>query len=42
MVGHDLPVIVAQFLQQARRALDVREQERDGATRESHGTTVQA
>ena len=34
--------VVAELLQQAGRALDVREQERDGAAGESHGTTVQA
>ena len=41
MVGHDLPVVVAQLLQQPRRALDVREQKSDGAARESHALTVQ-
>jgi len=40
VVGDDLSVVVAQLLQQARRALDVREQERDGAAGESHPFTV--
>ena len=41
LVGQHLPVVVAELLQQARRALDVGEQERDGAARESHPVTVQ-
>src|SRR6185503_12833330 len=42
MIGNDLPVIVAELPQQSRGALDVREQERDSAAGESHGTTVQS
>ena len=41
LVGQHLPVVVAELLQQARRALDVGEQERDGAAWESHPVTVQ-
>ena len=35
-------VVVAELLQQPRRALDVGEQEGDGAARESHAVTVQS
>ena len=41
MIGHHLPVVVAKLLQQSRGALDVGEQEGDGAARKSHAVTVQ-
>ena len=42
VVGDNLAVLVAQLLEQARRAFDVREQERDGAAWKSHAVTVQS
>jgi hypothetical protein len=41
VVGHDLPVAIAEFLQQPRRALDVGEEKGDGPAWKSHGATVQ-
>ena len=42
VVGHDLPVFVAELLQKPRRALDVGEQKGDGAAGKCHAVTVQA
>src|SRR6185503_9374515 len=42
VIGDHLAVLVAQLLEQARGALDVREQERHGPAWKSHAVTVQS